>query len=517
MRRIHSDRVTLAGLLLASVTAFASCGDERPAPMADGTDDGPPATQGDDGVDDGADDSSSGGGEKLDIGGMGPPLPVGCGGDADCELIDVLFVIDNSGTMGEEQLNLARNFPLLVERLQNLKKPGGDLVNADVNVMVTTTDFGHPLCTDFETEEYQPAMGSPIFTGCNSRIESFTSNHPFDPIEIPEACTTECPEDLLPGGDPFIHFDPTGTNVTYNDISGALSCVAPQGINGCGFEAPLESMLHALRPDACWNDPHSEACEDDEQWGWVNRGFIRHGSTLAIAIITDEADCSVASPTGFSYFTDQSNPEYWLTDPEAGVPLPSSAVCWNAGVNCTDENDDGVYESCVSNPEDPALHPVARYKDFLAYLEQEKSVDIVMLGVLGVPPVTAHDPNPPFAPIEGGVQDLVYRDWKDGVYDGTPEGGDILPLEWDDGITAAHKQWEFGIGPGCTGVDAEGAFTGQAAPDVRILEVCESLNEVDELGNEHLRCCVESICDDDFSPALDCLTGIIQETINPVG
>ena len=43
-------------------------------------------------------------------------------------------------------------------------------------------------------------------------------------------------------------------------------------------------------------------------------------------------------------------------------------------------------------------------------------------------------------------------------------------------------------------------------------EVCESLNSGDDV-----RCCIESICDDDFSPAIDCLTGIIQDVFTPVG
>jgi len=95
-----------------------------------------------------------------------------------------------------------------------------------------------------------------------------------------------------------------------------------------------------------------------------------------------------------------------------------------------------------------------------------------------------------------------------------------------DDINAAHKQWEFGIGPGCTGVttvvdketgEESEVFTGQAIPPVRIREVCESLNETDEDGNTKTRCCIESICDDDFSPAVDCLTGIIQDAVTPVG
>src|SRR5688572_9282922 len=65
-------------------------------------------------------------GPKLDIAGgttmtsSGPGT--GCDGDANnCSgYLDLLFVIDNSGSMGEEQLNLARNMPLLVQQLENL-------------------------------------------------------------------------------------------------------------------------------------------------------------------------------------------------------------------------------------------------------------------------------------------------------------------------------------------------------------------------------------------------------------
>ncbi|MEM6990103.1 MAG: hypothetical protein AAF721_06390 [Myxococcota bacterium] len=525
---MHAATMGMRTTTLCVAMGLVACGgDQRDTveqpPAADGTTSG-----GDDGGDDGGPDTGLDTGEKLDIGGGSDdgPAPTGCAGDEECELIDVLFVIDNSGTMGEEQLNLSRNFPLLVDRLENLKKPGGGNVNADVNIMVTTSDFGHPLCTDFQPVGYAPGQGRPVFTGCNARIDSFTSVHPFNPTEIPEACTEGCPMDIVPGGDPFIHFDSASSNVVFNDISGALSCMAPQGINGCGYEAPLETMLHALRPEACWNQPEGEHCEDDPEFGWVGRGFIRRGSTLAIAIITDEADCSVASPDGFAYFTQTDRQEYWLEDPNIESLAPSSAVCWRAGVDCVDDDDDGVYESCTANDDNPVLHPTQRYKDFLAYLEEEIEVEVVMLGVLGIPPVTAHNEEAPFEPTEGGVFDLEYRDWRDGVYDGTEKGGDILPADWNSGLNAAHKQWEFGVGPGCTGIttvtdkktgEESEVFTGQAIPPVRIREVCESLNKTDADGNVRLRCCMESICDDDFSDAIDCLTGIIEETLIPVG
>ena len=44
---------------------------------------------------------------------------------------------------------------------------------------------------------------------------------------------------------------------------------------------------------------------------------------LAIAIITDEMDCSVAAPGGYSFFTDIANDLYWNPDP-SGEDLESA-------------------------------------------------------------------------------------------------------------------------------------------------------------------------------------------------
>lgn len=459
--------------------------------------------------------SNSTGEEKLDIGNATTGMLPGCVGDGTCNEIDLLFVIDNSGTMGEEQLNLAANFPLLVEKLENIEDSEGNRVNPSVNIMVTTSDMGHPLCTPFQKADYTPRQGAPVYQGCNARINRFTGLEMEDPTVITEACTQNCPVDVAPG-QPFIHFDVAGSNVPNDDVGAALSCIGPQGIDGCGYEAPLESMLQAINQEACWNDPEQDRCDDIEEWEPLKKGFLREDAVLAVVIITDESDCSVTPPGGFSFFT--SDDAYWATNPETEGKQATSAVCWNAGVQCEDTDDDGVYESCDSDSSAGALHSVDRYVSYLTWLREERDKEVIMLGILGVPPVTAHNPDPPFQPIEGGLLALEYRDWIDGEFDGTAAGGDILPDEWANGVTADVKRFQFGdVGPGCTGTDGDGNFTGQAIPPVRVREVCESLNYTDEEGVEQIRCCVESICSTDFSPAIECLTGILQETLGPIG
>ncbi|MBX7081254.1 MAG: VWA domain-containing protein [Nannocystaceae bacterium] len=434
-----------------------------------------------------------------------PSTPTGCDVDFGCtDQIDLLFVIDNSGTMAEEQLNLARNFPRLVERLENLQDAEGNPIHPDVQVLVTTTDMGNPLCTQHQPDGYAPAEGEPTTTGCNARIADFTGlgSHP---ASVPEACTSVCPADLVPA-DPFIAFSPAGDNVpdvAAADIDGdgvgdsavaqTLACVGPQGIDGCGYEAPLESMMQALDPGASWNDGE--------------RPFLRPGALLAIAIVTDEVECSVRD---YAIMTDPSLMEL---DPDDGTPAATSALCWHAGVACNGPDVDGVYSDCHAR-DDGGLQPISRYVDYLVgTLREQQRKEIVMLGILGVPEVTAHDPAPPYAPTAGGEAALQYRQWRDGPY---AEGGDILPSD-PAGTTAADKTFDFGIGPGCTGQAQDGSFTGQATPNTRVMEVCHGLDYVDEHGTPQVRCCIESICDDDFSAAVDCLTGIIGSSLQPVG
>ena len=171
----------------------------------------------------------------------------------------------------------------------------------------------------------------------------------------------------------------------------------------------------------------------------------------------------------------------------------------------------GVYSDCTSL-DDGKLQPLSRYTDYLVTeLRENNGKEVIMLGILGVPLVTAYNPDPPYQPTAGGELDLVYRDWIDGPY----PTGDILPTETT--ADAASKQFDFGIGPGCTGTDAMGNFTGQATPNTRVMEVCHALDYVDNSDEEQIRCCITSICDDDFSDAINGLTGIIEDTIQPPG
>jgi hypothetical protein len=400
-------------------------------------------------------------------------VPSECG-EGGCRPLDVLVVIDNSRTMAEEQGQLARDMVGLVARFEQIEQGGEPL---DVQVMVTTTDVGNPLCTPFQPDGYEPARGAPTSTGCNARIGDFVPLGIGEPQ--PEACTSVCPSDVAPD-DAFVAFDGPRSNVEDAprvDIDGdgipdsaaaqALACLVPHGINGCGYESPLEAMVLALEPAADWNVGA--------------RPFLRTDADLAILVITDEADCSLADASAMD------DPTYQEVNPYTGGPASSSAVCWNMGVTCEGPDAQGVYSSCTSTADGP-LHPPQRYIDRIGQLRDREGKDVMFVAIAGVP--------------TGGLRDLVVRDWIDGQY----PAGDVLPSEWQDGVVAADKQFELGIGPACTGEDGRGGFVGQAVPNPRLFDVCRSLD-----GDAGVRCCIESACASEYGAALGCIEGLVTE------
>src|SRR5215211_6641760 len=65
--------------------------------------------------------------------------------------VDILFVVDNSSSMREEQGNLSRNFPRFIEALSQIE---GGL--PDVHIGVVSTDLGagnFPGATDCQTND----------------------------------------------------------------------------------------------------------------------------------------------------------------------------------------------------------------------------------------------------------------------------------------------------------------------------------------------------------------------------
>ena len=166
--------------------------------------------------------------------------------------LDVVFMIDNSDSMKEEQANLIRNFPQFMKTLQDTTR--GDPL--DVHIGVISSDLGAGP---------QETAGA-----CHPGGDGGAFQHKARGAS--GTCTA------LPRGT-FIAASPTGNNFD-GPIEDVFSCIAELGHGGCGFEHQLASLRRALG-----GDPGAPAPAE-------NAGFLRPDARLGIVLITDEDDCS---------------------------------------------------------------------------------------------------------------------------------------------------------------------------------------------------------------------------------
>ncbi len=360
--------------------------------------------------------------------------------------VDVLLVLDNSGSMGEEQANLAANFGPFIDRLED--------VGADYRIGIITTDLGGPNCLS------TPNGGQLQASSCVDRPDDFV----FGQTDVHQvACT-----DLCSLGDAELQLTPTriaGSDETvarpwiqsFNGVRNlpagvdpltAFQCMAPQGISGCGWESPLESMARAI---ANMSDPSKP-----------EYGFLRSDALLAVLVVTDEVDCSYRAEQADALFQSGA---FWAE----GAEYATSAVCWNAGVSCSGDpldcqpTDFGPDGSPTADPSAAVLHPMSRYFGLLQGVADGK---------------------------------LAERDVLVSLIAGVPEGFPEVPLVFATSDDADFQEL-FGIAAGCTSVIDGVEQT--AVPPVRLLELAEAF-PVGERG-------VYSVCSADYTPAIEDIVG----------
>ncbi|MCB9638830.1 MAG: VWA domain-containing protein [Myxococcales bacterium] len=156
-------------------------------------------------------------------------IPDDVGSQSASKGVDILFVIDNSGSMAEEQVKLRNNFKNFIERL----------TNADV------TDFQLGIITTDMDETFNP-------TGWGRLVQA-------DP-NTPKIVSS---------------------SLTASQITEAFTKNANVGTLGSNFERHLEAVQTALSPSSAGGFADTD-----------NKGFLREGALLAIIFVTDEDDCS---------------------------------------------------------------------------------------------------------------------------------------------------------------------------------------------------------------------------------
>ncbi|MEM9190390.1 MAG: hypothetical protein AAGF12_14490 [Myxococcota bacterium] len=193
--------------------------------------------------------------------------------------VDLLFVIDNSGSMLEEQEALVREFPELFRALTTGDAEGDGLADfppiVDLNVGFVTADLGAGPRPPMTCEE----------VGDDAELRTAGDVNP--------SCMASYPSVLsFRGGD-------SGAFAT------DAACLARQGTMGCGFEQQLEAALKALTPSTSGISFASGSGRGDGS----NAGFLRPGSTLAVVVVTDEEDCSTGNLELFDQSAVQFGPE----------------------------------------------------------------------------------------------------------------------------------------------------------------------------------------------------------------
>jgi hypothetical protein len=167
-------------------------------------------------------------------------------GVAKCQDIDFLFVVDNSGSMGDNQQTLINNFPVFVQGIEqwipSLEK---------YHVGIVTTD-----AYNWNEEGCQKIGALVTRTGNYNEVEE---------------CGVVSNPDLYADGYRFM------TN--NDDLGSRFACAANVGSAGSGMELQLLSMMQAV--EVYYNSP-----------GQCNENFIRENALLVVVILTDEDDHS---------------------------------------------------------------------------------------------------------------------------------------------------------------------------------------------------------------------------------
>jgi hypothetical protein len=202
------------------------------------------------GDDDGNDGPDASPGDKPDAW-QPPPLTPDANGTTDpppdpadaCTKMDIVFVVDSSGSMGDEQMNLATNFTRFAEILDSYRVSTGEPLDYRVALTTTARTFH---------EYYEDWLGrTPNVVARNAENGAFRQPN-------------GAPRRWIEGADA--------------DRAAMLAAIARVGTEGSHLEMPLDAAQLALSTQA--------------GAGQSNAGFVREDALLAIVYLTDEEDCS---------------------------------------------------------------------------------------------------------------------------------------------------------------------------------------------------------------------------------
>ncbi len=243
--------------------------------------------------------------------------------------VDILFLIDDSLSMKEEQASLKANFGRFISVLESLND---GLPN--IHIGVTTPNLG----TSAIDGSHAMSVGTCIGDGDGGKLRK-----------------------LPGGGAAFISDIDDGHGGRQRNYTGTLTDafaqIAEVGSNGCGIEQHLEAVKRAL-------DKNPE-----------NAGFLRPNAYLAVIIVADEDDCSLAKSTLFEGNTS-----------DAAYGDRVNFKCTHEGIECDNPNTDlsvlGLRQDCHPKYDSTVITQLDRYVDFLKGLKLDPR-DVMVAGIVG--------------------------------------------------------------------------------------------------------------------------------------
>ncbi len=182
--------------------------------------------------------------------------------------VDLLFVVDDSGSMKEEQELLAEQLPRLLTALRTGDTDGAGQPEfrgvPDVHVGFVSSDMGLPGIVGIDKCDGLGDDGL-LLTGGNGCVD---------------------------GDARFVDAASFADTAAASD---AMQCIVRLGTDGCGFEQQLEAGLKALSPasgDVPTFLPDTDGVGGEGHGDEANAGFLRDDSLLIVIVLSDEDDCS---------------------------------------------------------------------------------------------------------------------------------------------------------------------------------------------------------------------------------
>jgi hypothetical protein len=244
--------------------------------------------------------------------------------------IDILFVIDDSLSMKEEQDSLRANFGRFIGVLESI---GGGL--PDVQIGVITPNLGTTAIDGSKA----PSIGACTDTGGErGELRQFGAGGPRFLRDV----------ERTGGG--------RDTNYGALTLTQAFQQLATVGTNGCGIEQHLEAMKRALDGNP------------------VNTGFVREDAYLAVIVIADEDDCSLARASLFDGNANSDALNFRCTSLGVACDTPSTPF----------DNAIGMRTDCHPREDSTTITQVARYVDFLKQRKLDQR-DVIVAGIVGDP------------------------------------------------------------------------------------------------------------------------------------